>query len=438
MKTILGIEINDKEEYEKAYKIEADVIVTAVVLGFVGTRYHLNQPCIFGAEGPSQKDKVEGASADVSKQKMGDKEKEPLSKEQEEYQRFQGVMKTVSYVLREHNKEFGDYLVSLPSPQWEEGALITGRAGGHMMQHDERHRKMLGETSKRLTKLIAEKPAEYEVYAGKGAYTGMIDDPVNDHIMIRPTKRVIDYDGNRWHPGQDYLNWGLIRPEGQEEIKLSKDTNKGMGPLPEKVNTPDRIGYIHGMCSAVAKCVSAGAWCTPYELATGKVTTKMASCFACTTYMYAAGFPPSLSHLGRGESWVPPAPRLVSGEQVDPEMPVHYEDSITQSLATRWHWEIYHYLRLGSSYLYRSNEVELYKDKQSEFASYLIKKTVGEYVNTGHSDSVIALNAALERLEQRHNKQRADIGSIGGNLFLDALTVHDSDWKRIERTLQPA
>jgi len=49
MKTILGREIDIQKDgekaYETAYKQEADVIVTATVLGFIGTRYHLNQPC---------------------------------------------------------------------------------------------------------------------------------------------------------------------------------------------------------------------------------------------------------------------------------------------------------------------------------------------------------------------------------------------------------
>jgi len=256
--------------------------------------------------------------------------------------------------------------------------------------------------------------------------------------MIRPTKRVIDSSVNRWHPGEDYVNWGLIKGTGEwEDINLRKLSEGGMGPLPRDLEAPERIGYIHGMSSAINKCVSSGAWCTPYELATGEVTTKMASCFACTTYMYASGFPPSSAHLGRGESWVPPTSRLTSGEKDDTEMPHHYEDSVTQSLATRWHWEIYHYLCLGSSYLYRTREVDYQEDEQSGVGSYRIEKRVGEYVNPEHADSVVALSAALEQLEQEHIKEQVDIGAVGGNLFLDALTVHDSDWRRIIRTLRP-
>ncbi len=417
METILGREIDDKNKFEETYKIEADVIVTAVALGFIGARYHLNQPCQFDYEHPSPE------QYDKWKAHFQGKNVDDIPKEYkefwEDYQSFEHVLSAMSYVLDKSDKKLGAFLKDGQSPVWSSGALITGRAGGQMLKGSERHKEMQGEMSRRLAKLVAEKPGWAEVYIGKGAYTGMIDDPVNDEVMIRPTKRVIDNDSNRWHPGQGYVNWGLIKgPAGKEDINLRAIAEGGMGPLPQNVNKPGRIGYIHGMSSAIAKCVSSGAWCTPYELATGDVTTKMASCFACTTYMYATGFPPSSTHLGRGESWVPPAPHLVSGEKDDTEMPVAYEDSVIRSLATRWHWEIYHYLRLGSSYLRQTG--------------------VDRYVNSSHADSVAALSAALERLEQAYFKKTADIGKVGGNLFLDALTVHDSDWKRIERTLRPA
>jgi hypothetical protein len=44
---------------------------------------------------------------------------------------------------------------------------------------------------------------------------------------------------------------------------------------------------------------------TAYEVAVGFETSKLASCFGCTTFMYANGAPPSFMHFGRAESWVP-------------------------------------------------------------------------------------------------------------------------------------
>lgn len=434
MKTILGKELKDKREYEAQCAIEADVIVTAVVLGFIGTRWHLGQPCRFDVEHPSPKDYVKWHDTDVSQRKM-----EPLKEKEflDEYQQFLNVMSALSYVLDQKDPAMGACLEDSQSPEWSPGALITGRAGGQMADFDNRHKEMQGRLSKYYTSMVADNPVLAEVYLGKGAYTGVIDDPVNDGIMIQPTKRVIDAAKNRWHPGADYVNWGLIRGAGDlADINLRPLSKGGLGPLPGDVAAPNRIGYIHGMSSAINKCVSSGSWCTPYELATGEVTTKMASCFACTTYMYASGFPPSSSHLGRGESWVPPTSHLVSGEKLNEEMPADYENSITQSLAARWHWDIYHYLCLGSSFLYRTKEVDYQEHEQSKVGSYLIEKTVGEYVNLKHTDSVIALSAALDQLEQAHAKRTADIGGAGANLFLDALTVHDSDWKRVGRTIR--
>ncbi|MCI0394427.1 MAG: hypothetical protein L0332_35910 [Chloroflexi bacterium] len=431
MKTILGNETDDM----KANEIEADVIVTAVALGFVGTRWYLDQPCRFDVEHPSPKEYDVWHPTDVGQRRMKpDKEEEFLK----DYQAFLHVMSAMSYVLDKNDPGLGAFLKAAQSAEWAPGALITGRAGGEMLEADERHKRMRGRWSRHFAGLVTERPTWTEVYEGRGAYTGMIDDPVNDDIMIQPTKRVIDNDTNRWHPGLDYVNWGLIKgpaEKGLADINLRADRKLGMGPLPGDVRAPERIGYIHGMSSAINRCVSSGAWCTPYELATGEVTTKMASCFACTTYMYAAGFPPSSIHLGRGESWIPPAPHLVSGEKDDMAMPIHYENAITQSLATRWHWEIYHYLRLGSRYLYRAMEVQ--EEDQRALDSAGIEKTVIKYVNPTHVVPVIALKTALEQLWRKHLDQAADIGSVGGNLFLDALTMHDSDWKRVGRTLQP-
>ena len=89
-----------------------------------------------------------------------------------------------------------------------------------------------------------------------------------------------------------------------------------MGELPAMVANPGtQVGHIHGMCSAIVQSSEQGPWCTPYEMATGTQTTKMASCFPCSTYMYSTGYTPTSTHLGRGESWVPPQ----SGSRLETE-----------------------------------------------------------------------------------------------------------------------
>ena len=63
--------------------------------------------------------------------------------------------------------------------------------------------------------------------------------------------------------------------------------------------------YTHGMIQAIYKAYALGPSCTPYEIAVGDLTKKMASCLPCTLFMVAAGYPPNSTHLGRGESWAP-------------------------------------------------------------------------------------------------------------------------------------
>jgi hypothetical protein len=156
--------------------------------------------------------------------------------------------------------------------------------------------------------------------------------------------------------------------------------------------------------------------------------------------MYANGFPPSSTHLGRGESWIPPKPGLLSGEKEGEEkekdkdeskhgMPEYLQDNISGPLIERWNWDIYNYLCLGGKYL--SNAISATRAERKRLERAGISPNVIDYVNGSHHDAVEALNNRLEEMKKE------DIGKVGGNLFLDALTVHDSEWKRVRRTLEP-
>jgi len=142
----------------------------------------------------------------------------------------------------------------------------------------------------------------------------------------------------------------------------------------------------------------------------------MASCFPCTTYMYAGRFPPSSMHLGRGESWVPPANHYINGE--DKPMPA-YDETTVDTVRKQWNADIFAYLTLGTSYLLAA----LSKQKQPDEM----------YICPSHIPSLRGLD---ERLRAKANNQEW-ISYHGGNLFLDALTVHESDWKRIKSMLAP-
>ena|GEM_PF-2214346 len=394
-------------------KVEADVIMTSAILGFCVTRVKLGQPFSFDIEHPTQ-DVINDA-----KKYQGFLE---------EWQQFLGVLSDVSEVL-DFNGVDSRYLKDAQSPEWQVGARITGREGGGGLAPQERHKAMESAQALSASRLEAQNPVGY---SGRGAYTGMIDDPVNHSTFRQPTKRIIITDQERWHSGKDYQ--GLIRGGGEgsarEFVNLSNDPKAGMGDFTtrqyQKLLADDQgktgglVGYVHGMSWAIQECIKCGPWCTPYEQAVGSDTTKMASCFPCTTYMYAAGFPPSSAHLGRGESWAP--------------LPVNQSspyNSIASSLNIRWHAQCHHYLLQGSaclakfaqSHRSKADGVRMgFRNGKYRVQSVDVSRP---YVGSAHRSALEALRTYLKF---------SNI-SKGGNLILDALTVHESEWKRLYNTL---
>lgn len=364
------------------YGPEADVIMTATILGFAAARIMQHQPFSFDMENPHDWTAMNG-----------NKQGEFLR----DYQGFLNALSALSEVL-ENNGIDATQLKDAQSAEWEPGALITGRAGGAASGN--KHKGVKGEWQQFLREQEVKSPIGY---CGRGAYTGFIDDPsIFQASLLQPTKRRVIPNANRkrWNPGQPY--WGLIDRGNvagpQSSVNLSNDPRVGMGPIQWNGNAPGVVGYTHGMSWAMREAVKEGPWITPYEIATGSDTTKMASCFACTTYMYAAGYPPSSIHLGRGESWVP-LPEEDEGDLYN---------TIARSMNLRWHLDCYNYLRLGG---YMLNFHSGYK-----------------LATTEHKTALTALGNKLEAIDREE----------AGNIVLDALTVHESDWKRINRALKPA
>ncbi|MDJ0702771.1 MAG: hypothetical protein QNJ46_05775 [Leptolyngbyaceae cyanobacterium MO_188.B28] len=482
--------VENEQISEDQMKIEADVIVTATVLGFVGIRYSKGQPCRFDIEHPAPDDHGQIKFSDEHFESIQKELQTRLGREHEESveaqnnrflsllreknlledflqlskrdrftqsdiannlplklfrqmpnkaneftednQEFGHVIDAMATVLDRINTDLAKWLKDGQSPAWAPGGLITGFPGGGSKEFSERHEQIESELAQRVKDRMAAEPERFAVYQGRGAYTGMISDPQDPGaLLVKATKRVIDDDPNRWHPGQNSrvrnadTRWGLISPERRPEINLNPDKTIGMGPLPRLAPNIEsllrsggaRIGYIHGMSSAIHECYIRNTLggrsaniedlAIPFEMATGKVTTKMASCFACCTYMYATDYPPSSMHLGRGESWIPPAPHLVSGETSD--MP-SYNDSALSVLAAKWHGDVFEYMREGTDFL----------------------KHAIDLLNPSHKRPVELLHARLQKILIEQNVPR-----VGGNLFIDALTVHESDWKRIRETLRP-
>lgn len=361
---------------EEVYTVEADVILTAVMVGFSATRILQKQPFSFDIECPAD-----------WQSKSADKQREFLT----EWQQFLNNLSALSEVLRINGLD-PKHLKDAQSPEWAPGALITGRAGG----------AATGGKHMSVQSAVAQNWIDYEAtnpvgYCGRGAYTGTIDDPTHHTGYRQPTKRRVITDPKRWNPNQPY--WGLIDRKNAggpgASVNLSTDPKVGMGPFrPPWNGASGVVGYTHGMSWAMREAIRRGPWCTPYEIAAGSVTTKMASCFACTTYMYAAGFPPSSIHLGRGESWAP-----LPEDEGDADY-----DRISKAINIRWNIEIHHYLKLGGQMLQLS----------------------GPLATSAHQSALGLLREAVDRVPIAE----------GANLMLDALTVHESEWKRLGRTLR--
>lgn len=259
-------------------------------------------------------------------------------------------------------------------------------------------------------------------YQGRGAYTGLVVSPEGGgKPMIASTYASIvpdrdDY-GERWHPagpmpslgtGPAQKTWGMIG-DNRTQKQLQ---NEGMGFVPETLGraieawTPpapwsgtqpetDLIGYTHGMIQAIVKCyIRQRDGSRPFEIAVGPYTTKLASCFCCTLFMHAAEFPPSSTHLDRGESWVP-----MYGAHFS--LPVAAVEETNQ----RWYGFCTEVLLTGLSALRQSMS----------------------RVRESHHHSVRAMHAFIAE----HTAPTSC-----ANLILDAMTVQDKERARIDRTLR--
>lgn len=241
----------------------------------------------------------------------------------------------------------------------------------------------------------------------RGAYYGIVDYP-NEVRLTSTTRRLIGYtgsEGRRWNSGA--AAHGMIPAQ---MANFEKGTSPwGFGSM-AALDTPFErkcskgeypgenegvVGYCHGMNWSIMHCKLLGGG-TPYEVAVGTGTTKLASCFGCTTFMYANGFPPSYVHLGRAESWVPVP---VNGTD-NPEFKGDNTAAIT-GLNDAWANTVSAFLVDGANLL---------KFKASDSHKTVATKLIG----------------ALGKRSSNMDK---------ANMFLDALTVHDSDYKRLNRAL---
>jgi hypothetical protein len=160
----------------------------------------------------------------------------------------------------------------------------------------------------------------------------------------------------------------------------------------------DIAGYTHGMIQAIYKAYSLGPSCTPYEIAVGDQTKKMASCLPCTLFMVATGYPPTSIHLGRGESWVPLYEPYNPGGRTEAN-----ELAVVRDLNNAWYDACTHFLAVG------------------------LKILDDDHITPDHK---ACRDAARAYMASNNAK------TIAGTLVMDAVSVHDVDTDRINRTLR--
>jgi hypothetical protein len=279
-------------------------------------------------------------------------------------------------------------------------------------------------------------------YTGRGAYTGFVDnknivgntDPVGPRSTARMVAPAPGPDGqpeashSRWLPpdGHQLWNarmrkgtatpvaWGVIGGDKatqdptpanataatnlSDQITLEMRDTYGMVFTSEPSAT-DVTTYTHGMIQAIYKAYALGPSCEPYEIAVGDVTKKMASCLACTLFMHAVGYPPSSIHLGSAESWAPLyAPYNPNGPAES------NEPGVIRDLNNAWYGRCLDWLTMGLEMLDDAHVTADHRTSRDDVRSYLTK-------------------SAADR-------------TVGGVLILDALTMHDSELNRINRTLR--
>lgn len=356
------------------YRDEADLIVTLCTLGFVKGRLAVGHPVDFSWDPKSPEDQK--PTTDTTAQ------------------------------IRAAVGGSGDTVRCTAAPAWAEGALITGAAGSASVPFASRHATPTSESAAELQKIAAK---DTNVgYRGYGAYTGFVDTPDARRGAGTGTGTVMstmrfnvpaDGPGERWRPTS--YSYG---PQGPNQANAAWGlVNKGQpieGMQAQIAVAGGVVGYTHGMVQAIYRAVSTGPWCTPFEIAVGQVTTKVASCMACTLFMYAAGFPPSAIHLGRGDSWIPFYP-------VGPGAP-GYSMSVDEGVRStnlRWALECWQHLQLG---------LGLAQDQA--------------FLQPAHAGRLQALQTYLSA----HGQDPF----AAANLFLDALTVADSFTTRIARAMK--
>jgi hypothetical protein len=412
-------------------KVEADVIMTATLLGF--TAWRLGDP----ADSDSVLKPLETSPVRFDAD-PGTMERPIKSADVDELELGVGrLQRAVAAYLGTKDPQVTAGLAG----SWSEGACIMGvyRAAGQKAPDEIAKLEQLSEQgARRWHEISSDK--DVEQYVGRGAYSGFVDDP-NGEVLAGPLATARFWSSRmarspeRWVPGPDLtrspwlervpasdggavpnpFSWGLIggdsaQPKERDAPTAAQITHDMEHKYHMVFNGQvakdgvDVAMYTHGMIQAIYLSYGHGPSCRAYEIAVGSQTTKMASCVPCSLFMGASGYFPNSIHLGRGESWAPLfEPYIVQGTEIDAETLRALPETI-RDLNNSWYERCLLWLTRGLNILTDTEIAEDHMAAKASVAAYLVQ-------NSGDS-------------------------TVGGRLVLDAATMHDSELARILRTLR--
>ncbi|MBQ4837127.1 hypothetical protein [Pseudoalteromonas luteoviolacea] len=391
---------------------EADVIFTAAFIGMVNYQNEKKGGLTWRVDMEPNTDPVST--------KMPDREARTKD-DRASMKRLNDICSKVNHLVRSYaKKDVGGVSWGL-TPSFDRGGMIYAgcTAGIEYSKVDPNYAKVAYKYLTASQKSSQDGERKDEMYIGRGAYCGLVVDDDGNAVSAMSTictalnEDTIDV-GNRWKPNKEaevrksqYNNktdtWGVI---GNEELQETlREQGMRFYPSDQDLNSDnDIVGYTHGMIRCIYETERIGQG-TAFEMSIGKDTFKLASCAACSSFMMANNVDPSSSHLGRGESW---APYYTSESHNESCYKDHIEGGIGEAIK-----------RCNSKYAE-------FMHTCLNIGAKVMNNTLS-WVSRSHV-------AALEKLLLKLEGSKKD-NTIARDLFLDAMTYHKSDAKRIDETL---
>jgi hypothetical protein len=458
-KGVLGDETNPRED--------ADVIVTAAIVGYSARRLQSGKNCAFATETLQQFADLPGLSLPpkIGNYEKWDKEEcgpiveeyssqvEKIENDEIDYQKswflLLNAVDRINYVLGIPPEEQKRVLPDAAPNYGGAGVIwIVGGTGDLGLLNQNRHINSPDRSEdcgKRIYYIESDKFAGYK---GPGAYTGMSARQNGESYIYSTFRGYPASDaGDRWLPSDPGILgyeiksddckgcvsiWGIIRNNATAQITHDKyqmvyrdpDQKKEEGKRYETFV----VGYTHGMIQAIYDVVQSQldqrapndlSWGVPYEIGLkGKAredpsTTKMASCFYCGLFMEANGKPASAIHLGAGDSW---APVYFNKDLIAANLRINVGD--------------FERLNCEKSIKYCNQEWEQLCLEVLDLGVSLVQPMMLE---DDHKPSLEALKKYLDQIKLL----RGEGARAAANLILDSATVHDKIVVRVVRTLKP-